>query len=200
MGSRMSKKKRHIKENIKTGLQIKDVNPFRAIKIGLLGDEEVGKTSICNSFVGIEFQNDYLRTIGSEKFEKKINLDNGKEIKLVFWDGAGQERFRTAVLRTVRNVEGIILVFNVIDKNSFANIERWLQEIKENFITEPIIILFANKVDEDKEKWKVSIEEIETVAKKYNWDYFLISAKNCQGINEGFNCIANKIYNKRIKN
>ena len=69
----------------------------------------------------------------------------------------------------------------------------------DNFPKEPTIILFANKIEEDKEKWKVSIEEIETVVKEYNWDYFKISAKNGIGIDEGFNCIANKIYNKRIK-
>ena len=53
-----------------------------AIKIGLLGDSTVGKTAICNSFLGIEFANDNLATIGQEKLETKFILDSGKEIKL----------------------------------------------------------------------------------------------------------------------
>ena len=74
-----------------------------------------------------------------------------------------------------------------------------MKDIKDNFDKEPIIILFGNKVELDKEIWKVSMEEIEGLVKKYNWDYFLISAKNNISIEQGFNCIANKIYNKRIK-
>ena len=138
-------------------------------------------------------------TIGSDKFDKKVKLNDGNEIKLVFWDTSGQERFRAAALITLKTVEGIILVFDITDKNSFNNIERWFKDVKDSCVKEPIIILFGNKVELDKEIWKVSMEEIEGLVKKYNWDYFLISAKNNISIEQGFNCIANKIYNKRIK-
>ena len=197
----MSKKNRRINEKRETGLQIKKINenPLRPIKIGLLGDRRVGKTSICNSFIGMEFQNDYIDTMIYDKFEKKVKLNDGNEIKLVIWDTSGQERFRAAVLKFIKSVQGIIFVFDITDKNSFNNIESWLKEIKDNFEQEPIIILFGNKVELDKEIWKVSMEEIEGIVKKYNWDYFLISAKNNISIEQGFNCIANKIYNKRIK-
>ena len=197
----MSKKNRRINEKRETGLQIKKINenPLRPIKIGLLGDRRVGKTSICNSFIGMEFQNDYIDTMIYDKFEKKVKLNDGNEIKLVIWDTSGQERFRAAVLKFIKSVQGIIFVFDITDKNSFNNIERWFKDIKDNFDKEPIIILFGNKVELDKEIWKVSMEEIEGIVKKYNWDYFLISAKNNISIEQGFNCIANKIYNKRIK-
>ena len=92
------------------------------IKIGLLGDGKVGKSAICNRFLGLEFNIDIMTTIGSEKFEKKINLKNGKEIRLILWDTAGQERFRSAALRTIKFVQGIVLVFDVSDKKSFENI------------------------------------------------------------------------------
>ena len=197
----MSKKNRRINEKRETGLQIKEKNenPLRPIRIGLLGDTRVGKTSIINSFIGMEFRNDLYDTIGSDKFDKKVKLNDGNEIKLVFWDTSGQERFRAAALITLKTVEGIILVFDITDKNSFNNIERWFKDVKDSCVKEPIIILFGNKVELDKEIWKVSMEEIEGLVKKYNWDYFLISAKNNISIEQGFNCIANKIYNKRIK-
>ena len=102
----MSKKNRRINEKRETGLQIKEKNenPLRPIKIGLLGDTRVGKTSICNSFIGMEFQNDYIDTMIYDKFEKKVKLNDGNEIKLVIWDTSGQERFRAAVLKSIKSV------------------------------------------------------------------------------------------------
>ena len=90
-------------------------------KNSIIIDNLVGKTCICDTFSGLEFTEDNISTIGIEKFEKKIKLLNGKEIKLIYWDTAGQERFRAATLRAVRNVQGVILVFDVTSKNSFDN-------------------------------------------------------------------------------
>ena len=58
----------------------------KVIKIGLLGDGMVGKSAICNRFLGLEFTIDTITTIGSDKFEKKIKLKNGKEIKLHYFN------------------------------------------------------------------------------------------------------------------
>ena len=62
-----------------------------AIKLGFLGDSSVGKTAICNSFMGIEFAQEMISTIGSDKLETKMVLKNGKKVKVVLWDTAGQE-------------------------------------------------------------------------------------------------------------
>ena len=198
----MSNKKHLINRNRPTGLKLDKNYPknlFRPIRIGLLGDRGVGKTAICYSLVGLEYPV-YLETFGSDKYDKNVRLNDSIEIKLVIWDTPGRERLRSAALKSIRNVEGVIFVFDITNRNSFDNLKIWLKDMKDNFPKEPTIILFANKIEEDKEKWKVSIEEIETVVKEYNWDYFKISAKNGIGIDEGFNCIANKIYNKRINN
>ena len=203
MGLRISKKNRCINKDRETRFKFeineKNENPLRPIRIGLFGDSRVGKTAICNSLIGMEFQNEYFEANGINKYDKKVRLNDSKEIKLIIWDTSGQERFRSASFKAARFAEVIIIVFDITDKNSFDNIERWLVDIKDNF-DEPNIFLFVNKIEEDKEKWKVSIEEIEGVAKKYNLDYFKISAKNSIGIDEGFNCIANKSCNKKIKN
>ena len=97
-----------------------------AIKLGLLGDSSVGKTSICLTYTGIEFKQDILSTIGADKFEKKITLKNGKTIKLILWDTAGQERFRSAAFKAIRAVNAIVLVFDVTCINTFQNIDKWL--------------------------------------------------------------------------
>ena len=166
-----------------------------SIKIGLLGDGSVGKTSICNTFTGIEFDNDTMTTVGTAKFEKKITLSNKKVIKLVLWDTAGQERFRSAGFRTIRSVQGIALVFDVINRKSFDNIEKWLNEIKDNF-DRPCLVLLGNKIDIDEDKWKVSQEEIDKFVQEKKITYYPTSAKTNQGINEAFTDMANLIYKK----
>ena len=164
-----------------------------SIKIGLFGDEQVGKTSICYSFINIEFQSDLLSTIGVDKFEKKHVLENGKEIKLIIWDTPGQERFRPITFKMLKSIRGIILVFDVTNRKSFYNLEVWLSLIKEKCEITPIIILFGNKVDEGKEKFDIDKEEIERFVKKNNLDFFAVSAKNGIGINEGISCLVKKL-------
>ena len=166
-----------------------------SIKIGLLGDGSVGKTSICNTFTDIEFSDDTMTTVGTAKFEKKITLSNKKVIKLVLWDTAGQERFRSAGFRTIRSVQGIALVFDVINRASFDNIEKWLNEIKDNF-DRPCLVLLGNKIDIDEDKWKVSQEEIDKFVQEKKITYYPTSAKTNQGINEAFTDMANLIYKK----
>lgn len=62
---------------------------LKEIKICLLGDSNIGKTCIINSFFGYEFQYDCMESIGSEKIEKRITLENGKKIKLILLDCGG---------------------------------------------------------------------------------------------------------------
>ena len=140
---------------------------YTVLKVGLLGDSMVGKTAICNSFMGLEFNQDQLSTIGIEKLEKKITLKNGKEIKLILWDTAGQERFRAAALKAVRSAQGVVLVFDVTKKVTFENISDWMTQIKDNF-KNPSVVLFGNKTDIEEEKWEVQKDEINEFVKKNN--------------------------------
>ena len=164
----------------------------------MLGDEKVGKTSICRSFVNLDLLEDYITTIGCEKFEKKELLNNGKEVRLIIWDSGGQERFRSSIISTLRHVEEIIIVFDVTNRKSFDDIENWLEIIKERF-NDPVIILFGNKVDVKKEEWKVTEEEINLFCTKKKLKYFGTSAKNNNGIKEGFSYLANIIFERVVK-
>ena len=168
---------------------------LKAIKIGLLGDSNVGKTAICNSLSNVEFAGNNISTIGSDKIETKIALKNGKEIKLILWDTAGQERFRSAALSTLKVVQGIAVVFDVTSKESFNNVSMWLEKIKENF-NNPCLILLGNKIDLPEKDWQVTNEEIKTFAEKNHLAYFETSAKSGSGINTSFSHIVNEIYDK----
>ena len=170
----------------------------RAVKIGLLGDTHVGKSAICNTFIGIEFYMDMISTIGYEKFDKKVKLKNGEDIKIVFYDTGGAERFRAVAFKTLRNVQGIILVFDLAKRETFAHLYEWLNTIKDELIN-PFIILFGNKADLNKDEWEVNSEEINQFVTKFRIPYFEVSAKTGKGINEGFSFIANEIYNKLLE-
>ena len=165
------------------------------LKVGLLGDSMVGKTSICNSYMGLEFNQDMLSTIGIEKLDKKITLKSGKEIKLILWDTAGQERFRSAALKAVRSAQGVVLVFDVTKKETFDNISDWMTQIKDNF-KNPSVVLFGNKADIAEDKWEVKRDEIADFVKNNNFIYYETSAKTKKGLDDGFNFIANDIYEK----
>ncbi len=168
-----------------------------ALKLGLLGDSAVGKTCICQAFLGLEFKDDTISTIGMEKMDKKITLSDQKEIKIILWDTAGEERFRAAALKAIRTVQGIALVFDVTSKKSFDNVNMWLNEINENF-KEPSLILLGNKIDMPEDKWQVTQEDINSLIKQKNMRYFATSAKTKHGINEAFTYLANITYEKIV--
>ena len=163
-------------------------------KIGLLGDSRVGKSSIIQSYAGLPFSENYLSTIGSDKYQTQFTLENKKNIKLIIYDTAGQERFRSIALSAIKSVNGIILVADLTKKSSFINIKMWLEDIQNNF-NNPSLVLFGNKADLT-EKRQVTSEEAKKYAEENGLRYFETSAKTNQGINEGFSYIANQAYKK----
>ena len=168
---------------------------LKAIKIGLLGDSQVGKTALCRALMNYDFDPEIISTIGNIKLETRFELKNGNEIKLILWDSAGQERFRSVALNTLKAVKGIILVFDVTLKASFDNVNSWLNEISEN-LNDPCLVLFGNKIDRNKDEWEVTQEEAKKFAEERNLTYFETSAKTKEGLKEGFSYIVNEAYEK----
>ena len=163
------------------------------IKLTIIGNYAVGKTSIRNVYLKIGFNEETLSTVGYNKLETMFKLEDGKEIKLVIWDTAGQERFHSIALSSVKNSQGIILVYDVTNKDSFNDLNTWLNEIKQS--TDKVsIILFGNKCD--KEDRIISQAEAEKFAKDNNIPYIETSAKLNLNIDEGFSIVANDAYKK----
>ena len=165
------------------------------VKIAILGDSTVGKSSICLAYQGNDFKEDYMGTIGFDKIISKLNLENGKEIKLIIFDTAGQERFHSVALNTIKSVNGIVLVSDLTNKESFDNITKWIKDVNDN-LDNPCIVLFGNKADLPKEKWQVTTEEAQKYAEDKKLKYFETSAKTKKGIKEGISYIANQAYKK----
>ena len=168
---------------------------LKAIKIALLGDSTVGKSTIVTKYLKLDYKDDLLATIGSDKYDSKFTLENGENIKLIIWDTAGQERFRSVALQALKAVQGIILVFDLTKRESFININNWLETVREN-LHNPNLILFGNKADIKKEDWKVTSEEAENFAVKLNMKYVETSAYTRQGLDKGFSSLINDTYNK----
>ena len=163
------------------------------IKLIILGNQAVGKTSIRNAYLNTDFNEETLSPVGYNKVDSKFKLDDGKEIKLAIWDTAGQERFHSVALSSLKNAQGIILVFDVANKKSFNDLNMWLSEIK-NVTDQVSIILFGNKCE--LKKREVTKEEAEKFAKEHNIPYIETSAKENLNIEQGFSIVANDAYKK----
>ena len=163
------------------------------IKINIIGNRDVGKTSIRSVYLGFGFQTDTLSTVGYNREEKMFKLNNGNEIKVVIWDTAGQERFRSMALQSLRSCQGLILVYDVSNRQSFNDLKNWLEDVS-NATNKVSIILFGNKCE--LENRAVTKEEAEQFAKKNNIPYIETSAKSKINIDEGFSMVVNDAYIK----
>jgi len=100
------------------------------LKLLTIGDTEVGKTCLIWRFASDQFSTRTMNTIGIDFKIKNVKLDDTR-VKLQIWDTAGQERFRTITTSYFRGAQGIILVYDVTDRNSFQNVRSWMRQIEE---------------------------------------------------------------------
>ena len=143
-------------------------------KVVLLGTTMVGKTSIVTRVTSGEFDPSIKPTIGACYASKSFDV-NGKTVKLQIWDTAGQERFKTLVPMYYRGAKVAVIVFSVTDAASLAEIDFWATGVKAGASPPPEILIIGNKIDLVEER-TVSTEQGAEVAKKYNAEYFEISA------------------------
>ncbi len=160
-------------------------------KMLLVGDTHVGKSSILRRYVDDDFDTRFINTVGIDFRVKNVILENNEVIKLQIWDTAGQERFRTITTSYYRGADGLLLVFDTTDFQSFVNVESWYNEIKRHTGKGLIIHLIGTKIDL-KSKRKVSKLQAQIFADFNGLKYTEVSSKN--PINDGINVI-NKIFN-----
>lgn len=142
-------------------------------KILLIGDSGVGKSAIVERYVDNHFTETHLSTIGVDFKIKTISVDD-KVVKFQIWDTAGQERFRSITTSYYRGAKGIFIVFDVTNRQSFVNVERWISEIK-NYNINPVFII-ANKCDLHHSRI-ITTEQGEALAKNYGYEYYEVSAR-----------------------
>ena len=165
----------------------------KKFNITLLGESDVGKTRITNTYFGKLDENDnILSTIGIESTIDKAVFD-GIEYKFKIYDTAGQERYKSISKSAIKINDGFLLVFSVDNRKSFELIDDWLKSIMEEVdIKKKIIYLVGNKID--LENREVTNEEAVNYASLKNIQYFETSAKTGFGIKEVFKQLYQDIY------
>ena len=159
------------------GIDIED-----SISCILVGDSATGKSSFLIRYFKNEFSDVFLTTIGLDKEIKIIRIGD-KNYKFILWDTAGQERFKSLPGKYFQNSDGILMLFDASKKESFNNVNKWLQDIKMNISEnkKTNMYLIANKIDLKRD---VTKEEGEKMAKDLGMKYFECSVKLNVNVNE----------------
>ena len=163
-------------------------------KIIVVGDSNVGKSSLISRAVNNNFDGNCSSTIGIEFVSTMLKINRDK-IKLHIWDTAGQETYSSIVSSYYRNIAGAIIVFDITDKKSFDKLDKWREEIKiyNNNINDIPILIVANKID--KAFRRVIPEEAgQEYARIHSLKYIETSAKRGLGTDDFLKIIVNDIY------
>ena len=167
-------------------------------KILLLGDSTVGKTSFMIRYLDDTFD-DTLFTMGIDSRYKDL-VRNNKKIFLRIYDTAGQERFRSIVKNYYKGADGILLMYDVTQLESFNSIKRWVEGIKENIKMEELgLIIVGNKCDLKKEKI-ITDEMKKELENSLNIKIIEGSAKEKINVNESFEKLVDIMMEIKMKN
>ncbi|CEQ40883.1 hypothetical protein JCM21900_006896 [Sporobolomyces salmonicolor] len=160
-------------------------------KLLLIGDSGVGKSCLLLRFADDTYTESYISTIGVDFKIRTIELE-GKTVKLQIWDTAGQERFRTITSSYYRGAHGIIVVYDVTDNDTFANVKQWLQEIDRYACEGVNKLLVGNKSDLTSKK-VVEYAVAKEFADQIGVSMLETSAKNATNVEQAFLTMAKQI-------
>ena len=157
-------------------------------KVLLIGNSDVGKSSIILRYVDETWTDVFVPTIGVDFKVKTLKVDN-KQVKMQIWDTAGQERFRTVVSSYFRGSHGLFLIYDITNRDSFKNLENWLKEIEGEASEKVLKILIGNKCDLEEDR-DIKYEEGQAFANRNGMQFMETSAKANTNINEAFEALA----------
>ena len=158
------------------------------LNIGLIGDQCAGKTSISSCFTKNEVlkENNYKPTIGLGFFYKVVNYKN-EQVGVKIWDTTGQEKYNSITSGYLRGLHGCFIVYDITDKNSFDNLDIWIQFYNNfNQYNQKIMIIIGNKSDMKNER-QVQKKDGQRYAESRGLSFYETSCISLQGINEAFN-------------
>ena len=150
------------------------------LKITIIGNSNVGKTSILKRFLNNKFdENSTSATIMATFQSKKLNVDAFSIAELQIWDTAGQEKYRSTTRNYFIDSKGILLVFDLTDIKSFNDLDSWMEEINDVVSDKVVKMLVGNKSDLTNKV--IDYEKANKYAKDHNMQYLSVSAK--EGLN-----------------
>ena len=172
-----------------------DTEPNYIIKICLLGEANVGKTSLVYRFIENKFRDSYKSTLGVNLLKRDISFKEYGEVTLQIWDLGGQESFRSLRRLYLEGANGALLIYDCTQKKTFEKLHDWIQDFR-NARGDAPVLLIGNKID--LENVKVSQNEIKEFTKDYHVKSLSASAKTGSNVEEAFTEIAKTILHKEL--
>jgi len=166
-------------------------------KIVLVGDSGVGKSNLLARFTKGEYYEESKSTIGVEFAVKTLQLQN-KLIKAQIWDTAGQERYRAITSAYYRSAVGAMLVYDIVSKESFDSLERWLQELRQHADPNITIMVIGNKADLRHVR-EIPTERAEAFAREHGLAFVETSAKDNENVALAFEKLVAMIYEAKTR-
>ncbi|KAK9708694.1 Ras family [Popillia japonica] len=170
---------------------------IKIYKVIVVGDSNVGKTSLTYRFCERQFLEAPEATIGVDFRERVLTID-GQDIKLQLWDTAGQERFRKSMVQHYyRNVHAVIFVYDVSNAASFDSLKQWIGEVDKHSFNDIPRILVGNKCDV---RNAVNTNVAQKFADMHNMPLFETSARldsQCDNVEAIFLTLAHKLKNQK---
>lgn len=168
--------------------------PEHLVKLVLVGDAGIGKTSFLLRFVENKF--DTNPSTVAVDFKLTTFKVNGSYIKLQIWDTAGQERFRTISSAYYRGAHGVLLMYDTTSSQSFANLSHWAREVNQHCTDAVNVVLLANKCDLNEQR-VVTRERMEELAEGRGWKYFETSGKTGTNVQQAIRSLVNQVVKNR---
>jgi len=161
------------------------------VKLVLLGESNVGKSSVALKFVENVFQEQVQPTMGASLSIQTVQLVD-RIVKFHIWDTAGQEKYRSLASIYYQGAMAALIVFDLTDEDSFENVKYWVNELREAKSGPVVIAIAGNKLDLESKR-KVSKIEAEDYAKSCDCLYGEISARTGVNIRNIFTAIAERV-------
>jgi small GTP-binding protein len=161
------------------------------IKVCIIGDIGVGKTSLSTRYCHGDFPTNSTPTIGASFLQRRVIVDS-TELSLQIWDTAGQERFRSMAPMYYRGAKAAICVFDLTNITTFDRLNTWIRDLKNHADPNVVICIAGNKCD--KAGASKDIETFEEYARSVNGTFFLTSALTGIGIQEIFENLSTNVY------
>jgi small GTP-binding protein len=157
------------------------------VKLVLVGNTNVGKTSIVQNAITGQFTADSSSTLGASYSTKSFQIES-RVIRLQIWDTAGQEKYRGMTPMYYHNAQVALIVYSIVERETFEAVDNWLKSLKDN--ADPGILLFivGNKTDLADQR-QVSNEEGAKKAETAGAEFAEVSAKTGFGIGDLFAAI-----------
>lgn len=162
-----------------------------AIKVVIVGNGGVGKSSMIQRYCKGIFTKDYKKTIGVDFLERQIEID-GEDVRIMLWDTAGQEEFDAITKAYYRGAQACVLTFSTTDRASFEAIGDWKRKVENECQDIPTVIV-QNKIDLI-EQTVVSADEVESLAKHLNCKLIRTSVKEDVNVASVFRYLATKCH------